>query len=53
MCNLPDEEEGREESGGNHEQDLEMAYHMVPGMEGLSKGTRKRQSVKIAGRIRE
>jgi hypothetical protein len=39
MRDLPDEGESRKESQGTHEQDLEMAHYLVPGMEGLSEGT--------------
>jgi hypothetical protein len=33
MCNLSDAGEGREKPEGPDEQNLEVAYHLVPGLE--------------------
>jgi len=39
MRRLSNEEEGRGQSQSADEQNLEMAYNLVPGMEGLSERT--------------
>jgi hypothetical protein len=38
MCNLPDEGKGGEKPAGDYEQNLEVAYNLVPGLEVLPEG---------------
>ena len=46
MRNMPYESQGRSKPEDNHEQDMEMAHYLVPGMESLSEGIVTQQQSK-------